>query len=232
MRAQLALETCNKACELGFQIIVVDGSPCQELKRALRDTGAIVVDQNQLGMEGSRRQVLQLGLERFPEAKVYVWLEPEKHPMVDLLDPCIRPIIEPEDGPVDVVIPRRKTLTNYPLYQQWSELTANWQLGDIMNRYDLDLYSGPRFMSRRATQRMAKFNSGGDGKWKIIFLPLVGMMFDGWRIKSVTVDYIHPIEQLVEDDEFMRVKRDEQRDALVGAMSVEWKHQFQFRNML
>lgn len=209
MRAQLALKTCRNAHERGFPIIVVDGSPCQEFKQALRDTGAIVVDQNQPGMEGSRRQVLQLGLGRFPEAKVYGWLEPEKHPMIDLLDQCVRPIIEPDDGPVDVVVPRRKTMVNYPSYQQWSELTANWYLGDITHRYDLDLYSGPRFMSRRATQRMSIFDSGGDGKWKIIFLPLVWMMFSGWRIKSVTVDYVHPIEQLVEDDEAMRAKRDE-----------------------
>ncbi len=231
MRAQLALKTCKKAHERGFPIIVVDGSPCQEFKRALRDTGAIVVDQQEFGMEGSRRQVFRLGLERFPGVKVYGWLEPEKHPMVDLLDPCFRPIIEPENGPVDVVVPRRKTLTNYPLYQQWSELTANWQLGDITGRYKLDLYSGPRFMSRRATQRMADFNSGGDGKWKIIFLPLVWMMFSGWCIVSVTVDYIHPAEQLVEDNESMRAKRDEQRTALVQAMSAEWKHQFEFHNM-
>lgn len=232
-RAKLALKTCNNARERGFPIVVVDGGPCQKFKQALKDSGAVVIDQKEPGMEASRRQVLKMGLERFPQVKVYGWLEPEKHSMVDVLDECVRPIIDRETlRPFDVVIPRRKTMVNYPMYQQWSELTANWYLGDITCRYDLDLYSGPRFMSRRATQRMAAFSSGGDGKWKIIFLPLVGMMFDGWLIKSVTVDYIHPIEQLVEDDDAMRAKRDLQREALVEAMRVEWKYQSELHTML
>ena len=222
MRAQLALRTCRVAVGRGLDIIVVDGSPCADFKVALGATGAIVIDQVEPGMEGSRRQVLKAGLEMFPQYLAYCWLEPEKHPMVPLLDSCLKRIIEPIDGdPADVVIPRRKALVNYPQYQQWSEMTANWQLDDLTGLYGIDWYSGPRIMSRRATEVMASYDSGGDGKWKIIFLPLVRMMYYGWTIKSVTVGYVHPIEQLVEDSPEMRAKRDEQREALVDGMARE-----------
>jgi hypothetical protein len=43
------------------------------------------------------------------------------------------------------------------------------------------------------------------------------------RVKSVVVDYVHPKEQLVEDDDTMRAKRDKQRIDLVTAMMQEAK---------
>ena len=232
MRAQLALKTCGLAVKRGFDIIVVDGSPCADFKVALGATGAIVIDQVEPGMEGSRRQVLKVGLKTFPQYLAYCWLEPEKHPMVPLLDECLEHIIDPCHKPADVVIPRRRTLVNYPQYQQWSEMTANWQLGDLTGRYDLDFYSGPRIMSRRATELMAEYNSGHDGKWEINFLPLVRMMYYGWIVMSVTVDYVHPIEQMIEDSPEMRAKRDEQREALVDGMTRMWEMRNELGNML
>lgn len=219
-RVLLALETCREAKSAGYQLIVVDGSPCSRFKIALRETGVTVIEQTEPGMGSSRRQCLRAGLDT--GAKVVVWLEPEKCPWVPLLDRCIEPVL---NGPFHVVIPRRYSLASYPQYQAWSEYQANWILGNITGRPDLDFYFGPRIMDREAAHVMSTYRPDatlvqGDN-WEILFLPLLEYMRRGWNIGSVTVDYVHPPEQLTEDDEKMRTKRDKQRNDLVTAMHRE-----------
>ena len=211
------------ARECDYSIIVVDGSPSQEFKQALRETGATVIDQKEFGMGASRRETLNAGVAY--DAEVVVWLEPEKHPLVPLLDVCIEPIIS---GRAKVVIPRRKTFTNYPAYQAESERKGNAAMMQLTG-LDLDYYIGPRVLSSVAAQSMATYDGKLDGKqvygdkWEILFVPLIWFIDRSWTITSVEVDYIHPAEQLIEDDEAMRAKRDEQREVLVSAMTAEAK---------
>jgi hypothetical protein len=212
-------------------MIVVDGSPCQEFKLALRETGVIIVDQKEPGMGASRRQVLNEGINN--GAKVIVWLEPEKHTLIPLLEPCIAPVLC--DG-VDVVVPRRLNLDGYPPYQQLSEYRGNWDLANTTGRPDLDLFIGVRIMTIEAAKLMANYdgqcgnNTYGDN-WEILFIPILWFMRKGLQIRSVTVNYIHPPEQLVEEGQDMIAKRDKQRIDLVGAMAREF-HRHEFENML
>ncbi|MDD5165084.1 MAG: hypothetical protein PHG25_00910 [Candidatus Pacebacteria bacterium] len=220
-RAQLALKTCQACVEHGYDLIIVDGSPCAEFKKALQDAGATVIDQITSGMGASRRQALGAGIDS--GADIIVWLEPEKYTLVPLLVPCLNEIIFEE---ADVVIPRRKNLDGYPAYQQFSEYRGNWALANATNRPDLDLFFGPRIMTPQAARMMAVYNgkngncSYGDN-WEIIFIPMLWFLDAGYEIKSVTVDYVHPTEQLVEDDADMRGKRDKQRIDLSTAMMTE-----------
>lgn len=223
LRAQLALKTCTAAIEHGYQIVVVDGSQSAEFKEALCATGARVIDQVLSGMGASRREALNAGLTMVDDGGVVVWLEPEKYPLIPFLDQCISPVME---GGAHVVIPRRRTLQNYPVYQQWSELTANWLLGDITGRRDIDFYSGPRIMSWKTAHLMAQYDGRcGDNRyndrWEILFIPLLWFIEKGLRIVSITIDYVHPIEQLVEDNQAVREKREQQREDIVSTMRAE-----------
>ncbi|HRH22394.1 MAG TPA: hypothetical protein PLB51_00175 [Candidatus Paceibacterota bacterium] len=217
VRAQLALKTCRTARDNDYPIIVIDGSPCEEFKQALRETGATVIDQEKPGMGQSRRECFNAGLAT--EAEVLVWLEPEKYTLVPLLGPCIARVMR---GATDVVIPRRRNLDGYPQYQHWSELRANWELGNITKRFDIDFYIGPRIMNRQAAMIMAAYQPIHYGdNWEILFIPLLWFLTGGVAIDSVIVDYVHPVEQLIEDDESMRSKRDKQRTDIVSAMQRE-----------
>ncbi len=220
-RAQLALKTCRTAKEHGYQIIVVDGSPSQEFKAALRETGAVVIDQVKPGMGQSRRECFFAGLQT--SAQVIVWLEPEKWTLVPLLETSVHLVYQ---GNVDMVVPRRRNLDNYPRYQQWSEYAGNWQIGNILGRHDLDLYIGPRVMTRAETERMMSYtgqcgeNVYGDN-WEILFIPVLHSLHEGKKILSVLVDYVHPDEQKIEDTPEMMSKRDKQREDLVSTMDRE-----------
>jgi hypothetical protein len=224
MRAKLAIKTCWAARDNGYKIIVVDNSPSLDFKEALREAEAEVIDQKLPGMGQSRRECIYAGLNT--EAEIIVWLEPEKYTLVPLLEPCIYPVL---CGEASVVIPRRRNLDSYPQYQQWSEYAGNWSLGNITGRPDLDFYNGPRVMSRNTASILMSYNANflskhsyGDN-WEILFIPILWLLKCGPVVKSVTVDYIHPIEQLVEDDEIMRAKRDKQRRDLISTVALEAK---------
>lgn len=206
----------REASNHGFPLIVVDGSPDPMIQKVLLDTRASVYPQSQPGMGASRRQCLHLGLET--DADIIVWLEPEKHPIVPLLRPCIEHLVS---GGCDIVIPRRQTFTNYPAYQHHVELWANWEAATITGRTDLDLWVGVRIMTRRAAKLMATYDGRFGDNWEILFVPIISMIANGWTVGSTTVDYIHPIEQAGEDDDTMRAKRDKQRTDLLNAMRNE-----------
>lgn len=228
IRAQLALKTCWAAHDHGYKILVIDGSPCEEFKAALWKADAIVFNQKIPGMGQSRREALEAGLDT--GADVIVWLEPEKYPLVPLLEPCIQPFLHPiHNGEAHIVIPRRRNLDGYPQYQHLSELRANWEIANITGRGDLDYFYGPRIMNRWAAEKMMAYDGTVDGQkvyednWEILFIPVLWFIAWGMPIKSVIVDYVHPSEQLTEDDEEMRGKRDKQRIDLVAAMQKEAK---------
>lgn len=223
IRVSLALKTCRAAREHGYKMIVVDGSPCEEFKAALRETGAQVLDQQEPGMGQSRRECMKAGLAS--DAQVLVWLEPEKYPLVSLLASCIQPVV---DGEAKLVIPRRESLASYPRFQQWSEELGNLILGKITRRPDLDFYSGPRIMDRETAGIMSKYDGTALGQkmygdsWHILFIPVLWFLHDGFLVKSVTVPYEHPPEQTAaEATHEWNLKREKQLRELVEDMMSE-----------
>ncbi|MDP3778856.1 MAG: hypothetical protein Q8R30_02270 [bacterium] len=217
------ISTCTEAWMEGFPFICVDGSPDsvgERVRDRLRMSGAAVFPQRGRGMGASRRETLRYGLET--DAQVIVWLEPEKYPLVALLDPCIELVA---NGSYDVIVPRRKNLDSYPAYQHWSELRANWELADIIGQYDLDLMFGPRVLSRRAAELFASYvgETPATDQWEILFIPVLRALYCGMRVGSCTVSYIHPPEQTAREngDAAVDRKRDEQRVNLIAAMREE-----------
>jgi hypothetical protein len=226
IRAPLAVKTCLAAKNCGYRIIVADDSS-YDIKVALRETGATVIDRAPgLGIGASRRLALVEGVNS--KARVVVWLEPEKYTLIPLLVPSISKVFTRE---VDVVVPRRKNLDTYPEYQHFSELRGNHEIGNVTGRPDLDLYFGPRVLSSEAAEFMSKYigkcgeNTYADN-WEILFIPIVWMLTPNqsrFIVKSVVVDYDHPPEQLIEDDLEMKIKRDRQRSDIVSSVTQEAK---------
>jgi hypothetical protein len=219
LRAQLAIKTCLAAREHNCRIMVVDGSPCVEFKEALRDTGATVLDQQKPGMGQSRRECLRAGL--YTTAGVVMWIEPEKFPVVPLLDPCAEMIL---GGAYDFVLPARYSLESYPRYQALSEHRAMWSIGRLTGRPDLDWMFGPRVMSRRGAEFMSTYDGSAGDSWHILVVPVLRALAGrDMRVGSRFVDYTHPAEQTAaeEGDETMDRKRDEQRLVLTKAVEEQ-----------
>lgn len=218
LRCTLAIETMEAARSRSYPIIVVDGSPDPEVRSIFSVNGATVCQQYLPGMGASRRQAIQAGLDwNGGAADIIVWIEPEKYPIVPLLEPLIQVV---SLGITDLVIPQRRTLDSYPCYQAASERLANLALGAITGRPDLDLYIGPRVMNRE----MAKLFLGYDGRygdnWEILFIPVLSALAQSKRVDSRLVDYVHPAEQTeAEATPEMDRKRDRQRVDIISAMA-------------
>lgn len=216
MRMQLALKTVLAARAMGYPIIMVDGST-EPVKALLRANGATVHDQTESGMGASRRQVLTHGLAT--EANVIIWLEPEKYPLVPLLEQSIALV----EAGADIVLPTRKSLDSLPTYQAWSETLANEDLRYITG-LTFDFMFGPRVMSRKGAELLLSY-TGEPGKdsWHILFLPIINALVSGMKLEQVVVNYVHPPEQTAaeEGDKAMDAKRDKQRLELVSAMKEQ-----------
>lgn len=217
-----ALRTAEEARVNELHLYIVSGCPnpiCDEL---LRERGAEVVKEVDHGMGASRRQGIREVVKKYDPGAV-VWLEPEKYPLVAHLEASIQAIGR---GQADLVVPRRTTLESYPKYQELSELRANHAMGAITSRGDLDLMFGPRVMGRKAIPLFLAYGPeyGGD-QWHVLFAPVVWAIKKGLKLLSVTVPYVHPLEQTTreEGNAEMDSRRDIQRVELIELVSREMK---------
>ncbi len=173
-------------------------------------------------MGQSRRECLKAGLDT--TAEVVIWIEPEKYPVVPLLDSCSEMILS---GSYDFVLPARYNLDGYPRYQALSEHRAMWSIGRLTGRPDLDWMFGPRVMSRRGVELMMTYTgqAGGDS-WHILVVPILWALARNMRVGSRFVNYVHPAEQSAaeEGDEAMDRKRDEQRLVLTKVVEEQAGH--------
>lgn len=239
---------CQTARASGYPVIVVDGSLYHiTASGALMAAGATYVEQQkEKGMGASRRQCIKAGLDAigtaglldlagyahahqaFTDVSAIAWIEPEKVGMVPVLGPCIKMV---EQEGYDIVVPwRNRLFADYPPYQALSEARANAEIAEITG-LNLDLYCGPRIMSRRGAELLLSYHGQSridpavkyDDNWGILFVPILWAIQDGLKVGSCPVDYVHPTIQtaLEAGNAKMDHKRDLQRVVLVGAMRQE-----------
>ena len=222
IRFELALRTCDAACECGYQLLIVDGSPEAFVGELFRTRGASVLKQEEAGMGSSRREAIKAGLAS--GADTIIWLEPEKYPLVPLLQPCVD-LIQGDDR-YDIIIPARESLESLPYYQEVSELRMNRAIGFATGMPELDVAFGPRVMSRNAAELFLGYTgqAGGD-TWHILCIPILWAIADRMRITSKRVNYIHPPKQTAAEtgNAAMDRKRDHQRESMVASMDAEAK---------
>lgn len=219
LRTQLALRTIKDLVALtGHPPIVVDASPDLASVAAFEEAGAYIVLQNpNTRMGQSRRQAVRYAMD--DGAKIVIWMEPEKYPMVPFLPNLVAPILSDE---FDIIIPRRRTLRSYPEHQMLRELQGNHEAGSMTGRPDLDLWVGVRVMNIKAAGLFLNYDGECGDRWESIFIPVVMALREGLRVGSVDVDYVHPPEQTkaeTGDPEFDR-KRDVQLEVLLASINM------------
>lgn len=219
LRLKLTLRTLNALHEAQISVVVVDGSPNDEVKKKLQATGAIVI-REVLGttMGAGRRQALREADRAISIDHVVFWMEPEKYPIV----PFIRQICAPiQEGEADIVVPRRADeLSSYPKTQRLAEQCGN-AIFEAVTGLALDVWIGPRAINVKGLAHFTKYDGAYGDKWQSIFMPLLTAAKDGLRLTEVVVDYVHPPEQTeVEnrDTNLSIVKRLEQLHELGNAL--------------
>ena len=239
LRAGLAERTIKTAVDMGYNLVVVDGSPEDWFLRSIKNSGAIIYSETPGGgMGGSRREAIQYSHNL--NTPVVAWMEPEKLPYVKELIKTARPIL---DGVADLVVPDRRVilsgrprLPSYPLSQENEELYGNNCWGELTG-IDLDVWCGPRTWARSSSEHFLDYNGKahflkingqevpyGD-KWDSIFIPVIQAILDGKKVQGVKINYTHPEEQTkLEEGNFgVTLKRLDQLTNLVPAFTDYWK---------
>lgn len=224
VRADLARRTVEKARNLGYEVIIVDGGSKADLLNAFESSGAILkVEPPKEGETTNwglrRRMAFQIAYER--NKPVIVWTEPEKEPFISQIEKVVYPILE---GKADISIPRRKSIASYPSIQQDIERFANayWEK---LTGLDLDIWFGPRAWKRDITNYFLDYKGDYGDRWEVTFVPILRAIMDGKKVADVKIDYLHPSEQTaIEEDnlDFFK-KRAEQLHNVVSAVRQDWE---------
>lgn len=220
-REKLARRTIREATKRGYKVIVMDYNSPKDTLDFFTNCGAEIHKRTEEGMGAARREAIKYAVES--GLPIVAWTEPEKVPYIPELIKTVAPIFA---GQAEMVIPRRVpvTLKHYS-NQQYSELLGNAFFHKLTG-LDLDVWFGPRTWSKELSHYFLDYHDKTYGdKWDSIFVPLVPIIKEGHRIVSVNVDYIHPPEQaLLEDNDlsFYR-KRVEQLDTLFRALETYWR---------
>lgn len=216
VRAKLAVEMIRQALANGFRVVAVDASTVS-VKKILRESGALVFDQEQPGMGPSRRQAIQTAADVAGNDGVVVWTE-EKPQIVPFIEKLAKPIIEKQ---ADLVIPQRMSMDSYPEMQKYAELLGNQGFYLLTGR-PLDMWVGVRVLRADLACHFTEYKGEYGDRWDSIFIPVLRMIKEGKRVIGIKVNYIHPKEQTAAEDDFlMYKKRIAQLTTLVDAMEKE-----------
>lgn len=224
-RFHLACQLIGNAVGVGYNVLVVDGSPDPAIGQALAKIGASVQAQTVPGMGNGRRQLFCLAT---GQRGFFLWVEPEK---VDLIRSIPKIVVPLEHGEADIVIPSRtqRSWASYPEFQVASEQKANNAYSKVVGK-PFDPMFGPVAFGSNVAEYFATCNPalqfGATDGYIQHFAPLVAMK-EGRKIISVPVDFYYLPAQRVEEEtglrDEMQKKREWQLDQLADGYRLAAK---------
>jgi hypothetical protein len=197
IRSGLAYETFRKAREAGHEVVVVNGGCPRRFLEEIMELGVILEKEKAGSMGSGRRQAIRTAMETGRD--VIAWTEPEKYPLVEDYHRMASPILA---GEADSIVPFRtwEALKSYPQQQVHGELAGNLTVQNVIGYY-LDLWFGPKFWKREATEfylgefEELKKRLDLPDLWDSTIIPSLLMHHGKARIGDVDSSYRHPEEQ-------------------------------------
>ena len=188
-RPELAKETIKNASELGYEIIVFDGGSTNIFLKEIKQLGANVYSEKSKSMGEQKRKAIRVAYDTHKE--IIAWTEPEKLGYISEIIKTAKPIL---NCSVDLVVPRRKSLSSYPKVQQHIEYIGNRIWNEITGK-KLDIWFGPRTWKRDLTNYFLNYNGEYGDLWESMYIPVLDAIFDDKIVEDMAIDYINPKEQ-------------------------------------
>ena len=204
----LGLDACRQAASNNIRLILVDGSPLEEIRTALHNAGknhegkslVRVIPQVAPGKKGvALREAIQAALEEFDSAglagedSVIAFQELEKVDMFRNWNSVVNHMAETGAG---IACPCREDSlfkSTYPIEQYYSETFGNLYLDSLGSKIGLpsiDWTAGP--MALRCT--LSKHWLDFDGQiWDAQLVPMLHAFLAGAKVTSIEIDYRHSL---------------------------------------
>ena len=221
IRLGLADKTMMDARRRGMEVICVDGGSSDEFLKKLGSYGVRVFMQEKKGIGHGRRQAIREAVNL--DKEIIAFTEPEKVEYIRYISKTAFPILE---GQADIVVPSRNSLCSYPTFQKYAEILGN-MFWNKLTGIKLDMWFGPKTWRKDLSRYFLGENSiEEDHQFDYINLtPIMDALYEGKRIVTLNIDYVHPTEQtLIEENDlvFYR-KRIDQLSTLTKQLETHWK---------
>lgn len=210
-------EFVKQSVKSGVHVVVVTDSVSHE---ALQGSGSHLVLEKELGMGYTRRLALRVAMDLVggKSSAAFIWTEPEKVSLAKYYEKIAKPVLS---GKADIVIPKRKSLRSYPLWQQDWERAGNAMCKAVLG-WDVDYFFGPRVLSRRAADIFLSYPGKQEvlDKWDCIYAPLVDCKKKKLRTSSISIDFVYPAKQSREEsrDILMLPRRSKVLDLIISGL--------------
>jgi hypothetical protein len=205
-------------------LVVVDGSPNEDIKMGLKEAGATIFPELHRGMGPSRRQAFFHAFEvaHQHDINIILWTEPEKVDLINSIPKIIEPI---EIGEADIVIPCRsaKSWETWPAFQRESEQEANKVYNEVFGVKDFDPMFGPVAFDREFGLSFiaSRGSESIEDTYIQHYAPREAAFYEDAWVKTEEIDMTYPPEQRAEEEgalnDAMREKRKQQLVSLTNA---------------
>lgn len=218
VRGELAVKAAAEAKTLGIPVIAVDGGSDAYFKRALKDEGVALHQQEGKTLGAARREAIRHAVNAGYQAIAYT--EIEKIKIIPEIPKFSNYILE---GVTGMVVPARQDMSSYPESQRLSETLGN-QFWAKLTGLKLDVWFGPRVFSPAVAEYFLSYQGEYGDNWDSLFIPVLRAMAAGELIASVPSNYVHAQSQReVEEGTFEYLKkRLTQLSSLTAAIEIEW----------
>ena len=218
IRGDLALQSIQKASELGYQVVVADGESSKSFRKALSLTSCSkLIMRRPVKSSAAKRKAIKITA-KLPNVKVIVLTEPEKVSLIKYYIPdIVKPVLTDN---IDIVVPRRNLdlfESTYPDYQYESEIEANnlynenLKSNNLMNeKEEFDWFFGPKafrndpkiislFMKKYSIAydnfSLPKDYFDPENYSNVLFFPILQALKKKLKVKSVEIPFSYPLLQ-------------------------------------
>lgn len=254
VRGDLILQSLRFASSIGYRVVIVDGGSAKTFVSTIKKIPGIKIVLAKNHKRSPNKRTAIFNASKIPGVRAIVLTEIEK---VSLIKDCLPQIASPilHEG-YDLVIPKRQEdlfKSSYPNYMYESEVEGNLLYNEALksdgllttNHEDLDVFFGPRvfkndkkllksLLSKYSTTPFNSLEHSNIFKVEEYsnaqFFPVVEALKRNLKVKSVTVPFLYPESQKMNEErgerEFFMMKRKFQKITIL----VELLHFIGFIN--
>lgn len=221
-RSEVFLDTACRILGMGLPLVVIHIETRESVLRTLKRIGAVLIEQQTLGMGNIRREALSKARRCFSNARYFCWLEPEKLDLVQFIIPMARKMIQEQS---DFGIFNRIDMASYPSEQAYYYLFCRAVATQLIG-FDIDYAFGPMMITPVTIPYFLEYSGDRYGdKWDSILVPRLRIIKDRLKVSVLPVDFRNDkrMTHIESGNTIMILKRLKQFNNIIPSLVTEWQ---------
>lgn len=223
VRAEVFLDTASELHKLAIPCVAIVRECSPAYLRKVRRKGVIIIPQEGQGMAESRKEAIKAGVNQFPRANHYLWLEPEK-PDLPRCALLLSRRMTTERAALGLFNRTLKSMSTYPTEQRllydFCRTIASRILG-----CDIDYAFGPMILTRDTLPFFLGYDGEYGNRWNSILIPRLRVIHSCLKVVFLPVLFRNDqrIYNAENGDIKFLLKRFDQFNEIIPALISEWR---------